>query len=124
MCIRDRTYGANEFVDGNNVTYQELIPFYMKTKEFKNGVLSKKKSLSALWFNYDLAENAEVNIKVITDSNKTYEKKKALSPGKNKTECVLIPNDMQNVNSYTFEISGKGDFTLYAMERIDRTHLR
>lgn len=122
--VYTRTYGANEFVDGNNVTYQELIPFYMKTKEFKNGVLSKKKSLSALWFNYDLAENAEVNIKVITDSNKTYEKKKALSPGKNKTECVLIPNDMQNVNSYTFEISGKGDFTLYAMERIDRTHLR
>ena len=43
---------------------------------------------------------------------------------KDKTECVLIPNDMQDVNSYTFEISGKGDFTLYAMERIDRTHLR
>ena len=51
-------------------------------------------------------------------------KENILPKGKNKTECVLIPNNMQNVNSYTFEIYGTGDITIYGMERIDRTHTR
>lgn len=40
------------------------------------------------------------------------------------TEVIQVPNDMQNVNSYTFEISGEGDFRLRAMERVDRTNPR
>ena len=117
-----RTYGKDEFVNSQNVVYQNDIPFYIKTKEFKNGVLSKKKSLSKLWFNYDL--DGTVNIKIIADDGKTKEIKNALPEGINQTKPVLVPNDMQNVNSYTFEIYGTGDLTIYAMEREDRTHLR
>lgn len=117
-----RTYGQDEFVDEDDMTYKKLIPFYLKTKEFKNGVLSKRKSLSTLWFNYDL--EGTVNIKVITDDGRTKEIKNALPEGINQTKDVLIPNELQNVNSYTFEIYGEGDITIYAMERIDRTHLR
>lgn len=117
-----QTYGKDEFTDVNDVVYKKPIPFYLKTKEFKNGVLSKKKSLSQLWFNYDL--DGVVNIKVITHDGRTKEILNALPTGINKTECILIPNDMQNVDSYTFEIYGEGDITIYAMERIDRTNQR
>lgn len=117
-----QTYGQDEFTDSNDVVYKKPISFYLKTKEFKNEVLSKKKSLSQLWFNYDL--DGIVNIKIITNDGKTKEIQNALPIGKNRTECVLIPNDMQNVDSYTFEIYGEGDITIYAMERIDRTHPR
>lgn len=117
-----QTYGQDEFTDSNDAVYKKPISFYLKTKEFKNGVLSKKKSLSQLWFNYDL--DGIVNIKIITNDGKTKEIQNALPIGKNRTECVLIPNDMQNVDSYTFEIYGEGDITIYAMERIDRTHPR
>lgn len=78
--------------------------------------------MSELWFNYDL--DGVVNIKVITDDGRTKEVFNALPKGKNRTECILIPNDMQNVYSYTFEIYGNGDFSIYAMERIDRTNSR
>lgn len=120
--VYTRTYGKDEFTDEDDVVYTEPIPFYIKTKEFKNGVLSKKKSLTALWFNYDL--DGEVNIKIITHDGKTKEIVNALPEGSNRTECVLIPNDMQSVDSYTFEIYGRGDITIYAMERIDRTNTR
>lgn len=117
-----RTYGKDEYTDENDVVYTQPIPFYIKTKEFKNGVLSHKKSLSQLWFNYDL--DGEVSIRIITNEGKVKEINNALPAGTNKTEVVLIPNDMQNVDSYTFEIYGKGDLTIYAMERVDRTHPR
>lgn len=119
-----QTYGKDEFTNSSDIVYRKNIPFYIKTKEFKNGVLSKKKSLSQLWVNYDLASDATVNIKVITDTGKTKEILNALPPGINKTETILIPNDMQNVSSYTFEIYGEGDCTIYAIERIDRTNPR
>lgn len=117
-----RTYGKDEFINEEGLTVKKDIPFYIKTKEFKNGVLSKKKSLSAIWFNYDL--DGTVNLKIITDNGKEMIKENILPKGKNKTECVLIPNNMQNVNSYTFEIYGTGDITIYGMERIDRTNTR
>lgn len=117
-----RTYGYDEFINEQGLTVRKPIPFYMKTKEFKNGVLSKRKSLSAIWFNYDL--KGTVNIKIITDDGKEKVKSNILPKGKNKTECVLIPNDMQNVNSYVFELYGEGDITIYGMERMDRTHTR
>lgn len=120
--VYTRTYGKDEFTDEDDVAYTENIPFYIKTKEFKNGVLSKKKSLTQLWFNYDL--DGEVNIKIITHDGRIKEIKNALPVGINKTECVLIPNDMQNTDSYTFEIYGNGDLTIYAMERVDRTNTR
>ena len=78
--------------------------------------------MSAIWFNYDL--EGTVSLKIITDDGKEKIKENILPEGKNKTECVLIPNDMKNVNSYVFEIYGKGDITIYGMEREDRTHLR
>lgn len=117
-----RTYGIDEFVGDDGITDTEEIPFYIKTKEFKNGVLSRRKSLSALWFNYDL--KGSVNLVIHTDSGKKIEKFNILPNGTNKTECVLIPNELQNVNSYTFEIYGTGDITIYGMERVDRTHLK
>ena len=117
-----RTYGQDEYVNEQGLTVKKPVPFYIKTKEFKNGVLSKRKSLSSVWFNYDL--DGIVNLKIITDDGKECIKENILPKGKNKTECVLIPNNMQNVNSYTFEIYGTGDITIYGMERIDRTHTR
>ena len=122
--IYTRTYGKDEFTDENDIVHTENISFYIKTKEFKNGVLSKKKSLTQLWFNYDLEESAEVNIRIITHDSKTKEIKNALPTGTNMTECILVPNDMQNTDSYTFEIYGKGDITIYAIERVDRTNTR
>lgn len=117
-----RTYGKDEYVGQGGATVKEDIPFYIKTKEFKNGVLSKRKSLSEVWFNYDL--DGVVNLTITTDDGKSITKENILEEGTNKTQCVLIPNNLQNVNSYTFEIYGSGDFTLYGMERKDRTHTR
>lgn len=117
-----KVYGIDEYVGVEGQTEIEEIPFYIKTKEFKNGVLSNKKSLSQLWFNYDL--DGTVNLKIITDTGDILLKENVFPKGTNKTECILIPNEFQNVNSYTFEIYGTGDFTLYAMERKDRIHLR
>ena len=120
-----KTYGQDEFTDSEDVVYKELIPFYLKTKEFKNGVISKKLQLSKLWLFYDLAESGNVNINIIGDNGKkTHLIENALPVGQNMTKVVQIPNEMQNVNSYTFEISGKGDFRLRAMEREDRTNPR
>ena len=115
-------YGIDEFTGENDVVYTKSIPFFFKSKEFKEGVLSKKKALSELWFNYDL--DGIVNIKVITNDGKEYVKGNALPIGNNKTECILIPNDMQNVDSYTFEIYGTGDISIYGMERKYRTKVR
>lgn len=117
-----KTYGKDEFIGEDGLTSKKDIPFYIKTKEFKNNVLSKKKSLSAIWFNYDLDGCA--NLKIVTDDGKEKIKIDVLPIGKNKTECILIPNDMQNVFSYTFELYGTGDITIYGMERIDRTNIR
>lgn len=117
-----RTYGEDEYAGAGGLTQKEKIPFYFKTKEFKNGVLSKRKSLSEVWFNYDL--DGTVNLTISTDTGKSVTKSNILPNGTNKTECVLIPNELHNVNSYTFEIYGEGDLTIYAMERVDRTHLR
>lgn len=120
-----RTYGEDEFTDEEDIVYKEQIPFYLKTKEFKNGVISKKIQLSKIWFFYDLAENSKVDIKILADNGKKVHLiENALKPGNNMTEAILVPNDMQNVNSYTFEIRGYGDFRLRAMERVDRTNPR
>ena len=117
-----KTYGKDEYLNDLGLLMKKNIPFYIKTKEFKNGVLSKRKSLSALWFNYDL--NGTVNIKITTDDGTQLIKENILPNGNNLTKCVLIPNNMQNVNSYVFEIYGEGNFVLYGMEREDRTHNR
>jgi len=45
-----------------------------------------------------------------------YVKENALPIDNNKTECILIPNNMQNVDSYTFEIYGTGDISRYGLE--------
>ena len=119
-----RTYGQDEFTDEDDIVYKEAIPFYLKTKEFKNGVLSKRKTLKELWLNYDLAENGKVNIAIITNTGKRVVKEDVLPTGTNKTQCILIPIDVQDVYSYTFEIFGQGDFTIYGMERVDRTNPR
>ncbi len=117
-----KTYGKEEFVGIDGITENHDIPFYIKTKEFKNGVLSKRKSLSAIWINYDLRGTA--NLRITTDDNKITAKENVLKQGTNLTECILIPNYMQNVNSYTFEIYGEGLIKIYGMERQDRTHNR
>lgn len=117
-----KTYGKDEFINERGLIVKKNIPFYIKTKEFKNGVLSKRKSLSSLWFNYDL--DGIVNLKITTDDGKEFVKENILPVGTNKTERVLIPNNMQNVNGYVFEIYGEGNLTIYGMEREDRTHNR
>jgi len=117
-----RTYGYDEYIGADGLTATKPIPFYIKTKEFKNGVLSKRKSLSAVWFNYDL--EGTVNLKIITDDGKEVIKTNVLPQGKNKTNCVLIPSEIQNAISYTFEIYGEGNIVIYGMERVDRTNSR
>lgn len=117
-----KTYGKDEFINGQGVLEQSEIPFYLKTKEFKNGVLSRKKSLSSIWINYDLDGTA--NFKVTTDDGNTLVKENILKNGTNLTECILIPNNMQNKNGYVFEIYGTGNIKIYGMEREDRTHNR
>lgn len=120
-----RTYGQDEFTDNEGVVYKKPIPFYLKTKEFKNGVISKKIQLSKIWLFYDLENNGQVDVKILVDNGKKeYTVKNALKPGENMTEVMQVPNDMQQANGYTFEISGYGDFRLRAMERIDRTNPR
>ena len=57
-------------------------------------------------------------------TEKQLQKRIYCQSGNNKTECVLIPNEIQNSNSYTFEIYGTGDITIYGIERVDRTHTR
>lgn len=115
-------YGIDEFTGNNDVVYTKQIPFYFKSKEYKEGTLSKKKALSELWFNYDL--DGKINIKVITNTGKEYVKENALPNGKNKTKCILVPNDIQNYDSYTIEIYGIGDVSIYGMERKYRTKVR
>ena len=115
-------YGIDEFTGENDVVYTNPISFFFKSKEFKEGVLSKKKALSELWFNYDL--DGQINLKIITDDGRETIKENVLPKGKNKTECILIPNDMQDAFSYVFELYGTGDITIYGMERIDRTNPR
>ena len=120
-----QTYGQDEFTDSQDIVYKEPIPFYMKTKEFKNGVISKKIQLSKIWFFYDLENGGQVNIKILADNGKKeYLVENALQAGQNMTEVLLVPNDMQQAHSYTFEISGYGNFRLRAMERVDRTNPR
>ena len=34
--VYTRTYGKDEFTDEDDIVYIEPIPFYIKTKEFKN----------------------------------------------------------------------------------------
>ena len=67
-----KTYGKDEVIGRDGLTTKNEIPFYIKTKEFKNGVLSKRKSLSAIWLNYDL--EGSVNLKIITDNLKPLQK--------------------------------------------------
>lgn len=117
-----KTYGKDEYINEQGLTVKENIPFYIKSKEFKNGVLSKRKSLSAVWFNYDLDGTA--NLKITSDDGKELIKENVLANGNNLTQCILIPNDMQNKNSYVFEIYGQGYIKIYGMEREDRTHNR
>jgi hypothetical protein len=116
-----KTYGKEEYLE-DGVMKKRNIDFYIKSKEFKNGCLSKRKSLSAVWFNYDL--EGVVNIKITTDDGKELVKENVFKEGTNKTECILIPNNMQNVSSYVFEIYGEGNLKIYGMEREDRTHNR
>ena len=120
-----RTYGRDEFTSSEDVVFSKPIPFYLKTKEFKNGVISKKIQLTKIWFFYDLDKNGKVDIKVLADNGKKeFLIENALPTGSNMTEVIQVPNDMQQAHSYTFEISGEGDFRLRAMERIDRTNTR
>lgn len=116
-----QVYGQDEFTNEKDEVYKRPIPFYLKTKEFKNGVISKKLCLSNLWFNYDLDKQAVVHLNIITDDGREYVKENVLESGMNKTQCVLLPNEIQNVHSYTFEIYGYGDIRIKAMERVDRT---
>lgn len=117
-----RFYGKDQVIDNEGNLVENDIAFLLTTKEFKNGTLSKKKSLSSLWLNYDL--DGYVDIIIDTDNGKRFSKIKALPEGKNLTQRILIPNDMQNAYSYTFSFAGKGNFKIYAMEREDRTHNR
>ena len=49
---------------------------------------------------------------------------KKIKDKKNRIRVSNANNELQNANSYTFEIYGTGDITIYAMERVDRTHTR
>lgn len=125
-----KVYGKDDVVternqDGTIKTLtQVLVPFNIKTKEFKNGTMSHPKSLSKIWINYDLAEGATCNLEMTTDDGRTAIFEDFLEAGENLTKPFLIPNNMQDCYSYTLRLYGEGDITIYSMERVDRTNER
>ena len=82
-----------------------------------------EKTLKEIWLSYDLEGTA--NVKVSTDDGNTCLLENALEEGTNKVVCLLIPyQNMQNMNSYTIEIMGKGNIVLKQLERKYRVKTR
>lgn len=119
-----KLYGEDEYVDENDLVYKEKKEFYLKSKEFTENGVSKKKSLKEIWISYDLEEEGEVSIKISTNKEMECVLEQVLSPGMNKVECVLIPYFLENVDNYTIEIYGEGDILIKQMERKYRINRR
>ena len=111
-----KMYGKDEYVNSQGLVETKPIPFYFKSKRFTDGLVSKKKSLKELWISYDL--DGEASIKISTDDGNTCVLEDVLEEGTNKIQCLLVPyQNMQNKNSYTIEIIGKGNIVLKQLER-------
>ena len=119
-----KTYGEDEFVDENDLVYKLKKPFYLKTKTFFEGGVSKKKALKEIWISYNLATNAEANVRVTTNDNRVATIENVLEPGQNKVARILIPHELENMDSYYIEIYGKGDISIKLLERQFRLKVR
>lgn len=115
-----KMYGEDECVGENNLVTTQQIPFYLKSKQYTEGGVSKKKTLKELWLSYDL--EGEANVK-ITNGDGTYCLiNEQLQEGINQIKCLLVPYQYegmqtQNKDSYSIEIIGKGNITIKQIER-------
>ena len=109
-----KRYGRDEYLN-DGITNTMPINYYLKTKEFTDSGVSKKKCLKELWLSYDLEGSA--NIKITANNGKEAVLEQALSEGNNKVECVLVPYTLENVDNYTIEIYGSGNITIKQIER-------
>ena len=122
-----KMYGNDECIGEDGLVVKKAIPFYMKTKQFTEGGVSKKKTLKELWFSYDLEGQATVKV---TNGDDTYcLLEEQLESGKNKVKCLLVPHkyegmQLQNKDSYYIEIFGSGNITIKQMERKFRIKTR
>ena len=109
-----KRYGRDEYIN-NGITNTRAIEYYLKSKEFTENGVSKKKALKELWVSYDL--EGDCTFKITTNNNKEAVLEQALLEGTNKVQCILIPYTLENVDNYTIEISGSGDINIKQMER-------
>lgn len=116
-----KVYGEDECINAEGLVYHQKTEFYLKTKKFTESSVSKQKSLTELWFYYNLS--GEATIKISTNKDEVV-LEKILPEGENKVECVLIPHSLGSVNNYTIEIYGKGDIEIKQMERKFRLKIR
>lgn len=119
-----KLYGKDEYPNEQDIVYKEKIDFYLKSKEFTENGVSKKKSLKELWISYDLEEEGEASFKITTNKGTQAILEKILEPGINKVQCILIPHELENVDNYTIEIYGKGDIIIKQIERKYRIKTR
>lgn len=110
-----KLYGEDEYPDSEGITRKKEIEYYLKTKEFTENGVSKKKCLKEIWVSYDLEGTA--NFKITTNNGKEVIIDEALTEGSNKVECILVPYTLENVDNYTIEIYGSGDLTIKQIER-------
>lgn len=115
-----KLYGEDEYVGTGGIVKREPIPFYLKSKQFTEGGVSKKKTLKELWLSYDLEGEASIKI---TNGDETYcVIDKQLEQGTNIVKCFIVPYkyegmQIQNKDSYYIEIIGKGNITINQLER-------
>lgn len=112
-----KLYGVDEFPGQNDLVYTEPIQFYLKSKEYTDNGVSKKKTLKEIWISYDLDEKGEASFKITNNDGKECVLERILETGKNKVSCILIPYTMANTDNYTIEIYGKGDIVIKQIER-------
>ena len=109
-----KRYGKDEYLN-NGVTNTKDIDFFLKTKEFIDSGVSKKKCLKEIWLSYDL--NGEANIKISTNKSTSVELEDVLEEGNNKVQCILVPYTLENIDNYTIEIYGSGNIIIKNIER-------
>lgn len=117
-----KRYGRDEYINETGIVNTRKIDFYLKTKEFTENGVSKKKALKEIWVSYDL--EGEATFRISTNNDKEAELTNALPEGTNKVECILIPYTLENVDNYTIEILGSGNITIKQIERKYRIKVR
>ena len=109
-----KRYGKDEYLK-DGITNTKPINYYLKTKEFTDSGVSKKKCLKEIWLSYDL--DGEANIRISTNKGTEAVLENTLFEGTNLVSCVLVPYTLENVDNYTIEIYGSGNILIKQIER-------